>query len=527
MATPQQDDLRDGLTAVDTLQAETHTTNDTATDDDTSIVSIEETRRRVYDLSLSLPSRLHAVQVWFADDPHCITEIIGTLISTFAFTNTGQLGKYITHICRLPCIPTVVQLETVAQLCLAPKRVEQFIALLADMCVPRPRNVPILLYADKLFILARYDAHTYQPLFVQHVLQDDTVPDTLRFSLLSQSQHAVHAEFFQKGLLAFLQCTVNDLRFHLLACESLLALHTHDDDDDRVTMTDEEYTDVVQLLKDVVTNTTDIEMKYRGDAADMLARYVPGDIRIFALDALTCMGAEGLGVLSTMYDNKQNAHAESMDESLGDMVRFLETHATDHKCDLAAFSLADMTARIRVHAKTLEEVALLDFAIYRMEHQVGYCTMGYTLKDVCGLVYAFIEGSEYREALEMRMCEELMDMSQTCTTGYYKRLLNVLSGFSGLQLRISWSEQIQANLVAQLNTCIRDSPYVDVLLEELTVENLCERPTMMALMREHIPRIRASMATEFLEHIPLDVFDFEFRKALLAFEGIGINDVSV
>ena len=174
-----------------------------------------------------------------------------------------------------------------------------------------------------------------------------------------------------------------------------------------------------------------------------------------------------------------------------------------------------------------------------------------------------------------RLLEELVDMSGTCSSGFASRLVNVISGFGDFNIRISWKDQIIANLTGRLNAKIKNIISTDLSVEELkqlyylmyyeydkssdtkpeSVEEffekseksdnmlnledikaeyqnrvLCEmmiapsayadRKHFIKFFREHLLSIREEMYEEFCKHITDTDYDLYFRMALINYDGI-------
>jgi hypothetical protein len=60
-----------------------------------------------------------------------------------------------------------------------------------------------------------------------------------------------------------------------------------------------------------------------------------------------------------------------------------------------------------------------------------------------------------QDELWKRFDQELLDMVNTCTTGVVSRLINVLSGWGGFQIQISFKDQIKSNFAGRLNAFAR------------------------------------------------------------------------
>ncbi len=147
-----------------------------------------------------------------------------------------------------------------------------------------------------------------------------------------------------------------------------------------------------------------------------------------------------------------------------------------------------------------------------------------TLQGLFIKIWQYIENHEYKDVLKDRMIEELIDMSDTCTTGHISRLVNVLSGF-GFTLNIGWKKQIQANLIARLTKRIQnigDEKQMSQLLDELSWStNFEERKMFNSFFRDNLNPIRDELYKEFVvdgNHTTHDEFENYFRDAILFFE---------
>ena len=148
-----------------------------------------------------------------------------------------------------------------------------------------------------------------------------------------------------------------------------------------------------------------------------------------------------------------------------------------------------------------------------------------TLSTILAKVWTYIQDSEFREELEKRLLEELVESNNKCSTGYVSRLVNTLSGFDeSMSITISFEDQIIANLEGRLNAnikMIKDEEYMDLVLHEMTIPvifyNL--RLHFLKFFREHISHIRQEMYEEFRKFMTDTDYDFYFRKAIIHYEG--------
>ena len=71
--------------------------------------------------------------------------------------------------------------------------------------------------------------------------------------------------------------------------------------------------------------------------------------------------------------------------------------------------------------------------------------------------YYYIQTHQYKDELMKRLCEELCDMSDTCTTGHIGRLVNIFSGYE-LTISMPIEEEIKSCVYARLTTIIGSKP---------------------------------------------------------------------
>ena len=126
-----------------------------------------------------------------------------------------------------------------------------------------------------------------------------------------------------------------------------------------------------------------------------------------------------------------------------------------------------------------------------------------------------------------RLVEELVDMSNTCSSGHAIRLASVLNGFIEQSIKISFEDQILANLNGRLQSAISKIEDED-LQGEIVIEMLINgsgemRKNFYKFFREHISQIREELWSEFCDN-PIDGrliedtdFDMHFHRAVIHF----------
>jgi len=94
--------------------------------------------------------------------------------------------------------------------------------------------------------------------------------------------------------------------------------------------------------------------------------------------------------------------------------------------------------------------------------------------------YYYIQTHQHKDELMKRLCEELCDMADTCTTGHIGRLVNIFSGYE-VTLSMPIEEEIKSCVYARLTNIIGDKPEEirDLIFETIgTSEEIKERDKM-------------------------------------------------
>ncbi len=398
---------------------------------------------------------------------------------------------FIFAVCNLNEVPLITRLDAIARMCCAPMNAEYAYEILGALCEELSErvgkdgvgDVSLVVYVDKLFLLISENDDKYGYL-LEKIVCNTSIPITMRYAFVVQSKTLVDNEkFFKKMCFVILDLNENGIeKFQIMTCSNLIAYPE--------SLLSEEFQNLVDKLFQWGENSM-LSENIRADALDVVLTHGYDDNdRTSARSMLMALGEQGAGILSSIYNNSQNAHLESVGASVEHVMRKL-----DERLEITTLSFDEICERL----KEMNDSASLNFSLYRIQYQIGSVVGGKTLMDVFMKLYGFIEFHQYRVDLEQRLVEELVDMEDTCATGYYERLLLVLTGYADFSLTVSFQEQIQANLIGRLNAVIRDSEQLDLVLEELTDEDFIRRPELLKIFQKNIARIREELQAEFVD----------------------------
>jgi len=351
-----------------------------------------------------------------------------------------------------------------------------------------------------------------------------------------------------KCLLSFFFMSDNDVYFKILAGQNLLQnfrTKIKDGIED-------------SLLK--ISKNPSIDYNRRADAADVLITLGSERQRNEAVAVIRELGISE----TTVFENAQNVHTSGIEQSVNEIVEYLIDLPTKRIGDLPIdieYVSSNINSFYKENTKPRgklfdsSSVSDLEKALDRIRRdRILYSRYNTRLDNLLVKLWSFIVSHESSEQLKIRLIEELIEMSQTCTTGFISRIANVISGFSDFSVHISWEEQICGNLMGRMtarlgkvketmsnryseifllymeeNTEVDPevdpdlvySEFVDNVTYELSVppSSLSSRKNFSLFFRSHIAQIREEMYSEFKEYLDDTTFDLYMRKALMKYDG--------
>lgn len=169
-------------------------------------------------------------------------------------------------------------------------------------------------------------------------------------------------------------------------------------------------------------------------------------------------------ILKTIYSDKQNVHSSDITKSVNESLEKLMQDVVDSKMILISpLETIDEIKDILTEKKLMNNK--IEISLKRIITDQAYFTqtMKLRLRDIVQRVWFRIckMPDEMQNEALTRLANELYDSSGLCSTGHMSRIVNVLSGFpekfGGLcAIKISWSQQISANIAARINSRIKN-----------------------------------------------------------------------
>ena len=501
----------------------------------------------VVDMSLSCDTRIKALEMYHKLRGKDETvEVINRIGMMYQFSGLKLLQSYLYDICVKSNIHPFLKTFIIKSLCAYDEKNEigykaldiVYPSMGNDVPMPCKVEVVILLMKHKKY---RKSARTY----FCDIVNDQSIEYDFRYKTILSLEHLIETKkkslyFIEEACWAFINKEANPTRYRILAGQCLLQ---------RCKVTEDRAETIEEFLLSFAADT-ELDYNVRADASDVLLQLGNDQNKEIAREVIMMLGRDG-HLIGTMYDDAQNVHIDEIDESALEIIEFLAqmpTMTVKSKEDIEEENkmfktVAGMEIGFEfVKAKVLkiikeerQELGLEKEEKYEREEAIKislnrieidralYSKFNMTLKMLLIKVWTYIHGHEFEEEMRKRLLQELVEMAGTCSTGYANRMVNSITGFGDFSLRISWRDQIIANLGGRLNArarAIDDIAFQEDVLVEMTIKtsDYQARKHFLRFFRQNLLSIREEMYQEFCIYIDDASFDLHFRAAVSTYE---------
>lgn len=205
------------------------------------------------------------------------------------------------------------------------------------------------------------------------------------------------------------------------------------------------YNDVKAFFMTVGRNEQE-SVNVRADCLDAVLAYC-GEMRKEAAEVINKMGQLYTdNKEQTIYTNSQNVHSDSITLScVASFKNLLNYHIPDGNLDeiyqMILIKLNDYPEKREKVISSLKRIIVDPSHLF-----------GFTLSEILSVVWKEIERKKkYKAELEARLIEELYESDDTCTSGFFTRAINILSGFTpAVRIRISEEDEAVAKIVSRI-----------------------------------------------------------------------------
>ncbi len=277
---------------------------------------------------------------------------------------------------------------------------------------------------------------------------------------------------------------------------------------------------ITERLLDIARNAED-EMT-GADAADVVIRVGDAEYSKEAMGIIKNLGfskikrnkdGELTEAVKTVYSDSQNVHyfTEQTDEFLEKLSENVYNSKSFEQVNKIVSDIVMATIKdIKIRYKIYESLSRIDL------DTAVFTSNNLSLSDIFVKIWDIIETDDNKDQLETRMIEELIEMSDTCSSGHVVRFINVLAG-DKLNFTITWEQQIIANVVGRINAKIRDCE-ISEINEALSIANTelaTEEETEIynKFIKDQLEELYNPLHDEFKEFVSDDEFSQAFEKA--------------
>lgn len=194
-----------------------------------------------------------------------------------------------------------------------------------------------------------------------------------------------------------------------------------------------------------MARTKSINESIRAECADILKRVGSSpEVREIGDEVINELGNVKVRGLDTVYMNKQNAHSKDVMESA--LLTLQKISTTEYKTN----SLTDIKNELLSTLKDEkdERQEKIEKVLSRMFIDPARFD-GYTLSTILYIVWDRIQRLP---ELKKRLCEEILEMDETCSSGYFTRMMNIFTGTEYGGVKISFENEIRASVFARLGS---------------------------------------------------------------------------
>ena len=533
--------------------------------------------KHILDLSLRYETRIKLIQRYYIENQNNAIEIINRISGMYQFSGAKILEKYLNGIALETKLSDFLNVEAVKGLLSFTEFEEDIFDNDDDEMkeiktesndAMRQRNVlrQNIAYESLNIICSRLGNELATPYKIDvicslmenekykeessqyfiKIIDDDRIDCDYRYkSILSLERKKINNVKFHlyKSLLGFMRNRNNLMMYRILSSQYLLQSI-------KELMTEDEIKEVEQNLLEFAENE-DNEYNLRADASDVLLSLGSEEMKIKGREIIMKLGGKG----KTVFDNKQNVHVKEIEKSVMNILEticYVPIILFDDKP--INFDYVDEEIQKLVKDENDKEKILVSLNRIRMDRTL-YSVLSITLSVVMVKLWSYICSNENKDEMQKRLLQELEDMAGTCSSGFISRLVNTISGFGVLSIKISFEDQIVSNFSARLNLyaqkiCDDDSVFrsaafedlkkmylkenpekpKDTIIEEFYDSVLIEmmlsssdyknRPNFLLFFRTYMSKIREEMFKEFIDYVSESEFDLYFRKALSYYDGI-------
>ena len=463
----------------------------------------ENLQKIILDLSLEQEFRVKAFEKYYTIHNNNSIELMSQITGMYQFSGSKNLQNFLYSLCFDSCISSFLKLESAKSLLSFYEMEEVFkkdddkktieikkestngiikrnkerrekgyvafnhvCANLQDIATPCRIEAICTLMECELY---KNDSDTY----FRKIINDMDIDCDYRYKTilsLENNKSIIYVKFFMKNaFFDFLFNEKNRTLYRILSGQYILQKFNS-----------EINIESQQSIENVILSFAEdnlLDYNLRADAADMLLNLGSDNVKLHCREIITMLGSV-YGNAKTIFENAQNVHTTEIENSVSEIIEFLSTYPTqiiknnpidfeyvsdkiknilkdeitcknpkceddENKCSEECKTLYNKHSKIKLSLNRI----YMDRALYSKYNS--------SLINILIKIWSYTTESEFKDEMILRLLQELEEMSGTCSSGFCSRLVNVISGFGDLSIRISIEDQIVSNFTVRLNALAR------------------------------------------------------------------------
>ena len=493
-------------------------------------LSNKEISEIILDLSIPLSDRIKSIEYYYSIyDLEDTLEIINRLSTIYQFSGTKLLETYLFHICTQSNLSSLLKIIPAKSLCyfdmkneIGYKAIDSIFQNTEHICtISTPCQI------ESICLLMLHTSYKQKAIsyFISIINNINLDCDYRYKTILSlELKNIPNINYFiYESSLAFFLFDKNKIEYRILSSQLLLQ---------KCKLSNKIRNNIENILLSF-SNNKDLEYNLRADATDVILRMGFIKNKKIASKIIYELGKLN-STSSSIFDNKQNVHIKEIEQSVIDALEFLSKLRIKEKFTFDF--IKNKILSINTSPKNTDKinVSLNRIFVDRSLHS----KYNFSLSHILRLIWTYLSSHESKSEMKIRLVEELVDMSGTCSSGFSSRLINVISGFGSFNLRISWRDQIISNFTGRINAQLRNitssshnidfyglknislEDFQELVLNEMTLDSndYSSRTNFLLFFRKNMSNIRQELLKEFSKHISDSDFDIYFRSAISNYE---------
>ena len=357
-----------------------------------------------------------------------------------------------------------------------------------------------------------------------HILLDIFLEEEFRYKLLQSLTKAenVMIKFKVKSCEMFISGKLTDYKYFIFVLQILKNIDQLDSSH-------------LETLVNVFT-TYELTINAKADICDFFLSLTDDKFKKYIqfgkdnLDNISFDIKES-GKLKTIYNNGQNIHKIDVDQSIKPFIEKIinfdfqnfQFNPEDHEqySNFLSSMIGEIVNFATSHNFEKMDVDKINHSIKRfILDNTLYSEYNVSLLNLLARSYLYILTKEEKDELMIRLCEELVDMSETCTTGHIYRLVNIFSGYD-IEMRMPVEEEVKGCVFARLTKMIENKEE-DLQLEiwDTIGEDPASEERFYQLLGKEIAELCDELKMEYVEQniVPEDQLTIYVRRAISLFQ---------